>query len=58
MHIDVQRERSLAKFWLRPTALATSTGFLAPELTKLLSLAREHEEQFVEAWNEFFNALR
>ena len=33
-HIHVQRERALAKFWLRPVALASSTGFSAAELSR------------------------
>lgn len=53
-HIHVQRERMLAKFWLRPVALASSSGFAAHELKKLLGLVSEHQERFVEAWNEFF----
>jgi len=31
-YIHVQRERILAKFWLHPVALASSTGFPASEL--------------------------
>lgn len=57
-HIHVQAGRNLAKFWLQPTALASSSGFSARELTRLLALAREHEQQFKEAWHEFFDATR
>lgn len=53
-HIHVQRERALAKFWLIPVALASSTGFPAQELTKLSRLVQENAAKFVEAWNEFF----
>lgn len=53
-HIHVQRERMLAKFWLQPVALASSSGFAAHELKKLVGLVAEHQETFVEAWNEFF----
>lgn len=44
----------LAKFWLQPVVLASSSGFAAHELKKLVDLVSEHEEAFVEAWNEFF----
>jgi hypothetical protein len=54
-HIHVQRERALAKFWLNPVALASSTGFPAQELTKLSRLVQENATIFVEAWNEFFS---
>lgn len=56
MHIHVQRERALAKFWLRPVSLASSTGFPAQELTRLSKLVHEHTATFVEAWNEFFSS--
>lgn len=55
-HVHVQRERALAKFWLDPVALASSTGFSAQELTKLSRLVRENATKFVEAWNEFFGS--
>jgi len=55
-HIHVQKERMLAKFWLRPVALASSTGFASHELTKLMRLAEEHQQTFVEAWDGFFGA--
>lgn len=55
-HIHVQRERMLAKFWLQPVALASSTGFAAHELNRLMRLVEDHKQMFVEAWNEFFGA--
>jgi hypothetical protein len=55
-HIHVQRERMLAKFWLQPVALASSTGFAANELKRLMRLVEDHQQQFVEAWNGFFGA--
>ncbi|NOQ77952.1 MAG: DUF4160 domain-containing protein [Gammaproteobacteria bacterium] len=51
-HIHIQRERMLAKFWLKPVALASSTRFSSKELRKLESLVIEHREKFLEAWNE------
>ena len=57
-HIHVQRERALAKFWLAPVALASSTGFPAQELTKLSRLVQENATKFMEAWNEFFGTQK
>jgi hypothetical protein len=54
-HIHVQRDRALAKFWLKPVAYASSSGFSAQELSKLLKLVEENKEVFEEAWNEFFS---
>jgi hypothetical protein len=55
-HIHIQRDRSLAKFWLQPVALASSVGFSGPELRRLRDLVAEHRDRFEEAWNEFFGA--
>ena len=54
-HVHVQDGSKLAKFWLQPVELARSSGFAARELTRLAALVREHENDFLEAWNEFFH---
>lgn len=53
-HVHVQREASLAKFWLDPVALAAATGFSARELKDLERLVVENRYTCLEAWNEFF----
>ena len=45
----------LAKFWLNPVALASSTRFSSKELRTLQQLVIEHKEEFLEAWNEHFS---
>lgn len=55
-HIHVQRERMLAKFWLNPVALASSTRFSSLELRSLQQLVTENRSTFVEAWNEHFGS--
>jgi hypothetical protein len=54
-HVHIQHERKLAKFWLRPVRLASSTRFAAHELSRLHQLVLENEEQFFEAWNDYFS---
>lgn len=55
-HIHVQRERMLAKFWLKPVSLADSTGFAAQELNRLLGQVEANQQTFVEVWDEFFSS--
>jgi hypothetical protein len=55
-HIHIQQERMLAKFWLRPIALASSTRFSPKELRKLESLVNVNKEIFLEACNEYFSS--
>ena len=53
-HIHVQRDRSLAKFWLDPVALAKSKRFAAHELAEIEAIVRARRGEFLEAWNGFF----
>ena len=55
-HIHIQREKMLAKFWLKPVALASSTRFPPKELRKLEQLVVENKETFLEAWNGYFSS--
>jgi len=56
LHIHVQRDEALAKFWLSPVALASSSGFSARELNRIERLVAEGQQEFEEAWHEFFHA--
>jgi len=51
-HIHAQRERKLAKFWLKPVSLASSSGFAAHELRRLKAIVQERQSVLLEAWNE------
>lgn len=53
-HVHVQHDSRLAKFWLDPPALASSNGFSARDLHKLLDMVETHRKPISEAWDEFF----
>jgi hypothetical protein len=53
-HIHIQRESKLAKYWLKPVALAKAIGFSSSELRKLESIVMNHQPVLLEAWNEYF----
>ncbi|MGQ8364980.1 DUF4160 domain-containing protein [Glaciecola sp. 1036] len=55
-HIHIQRERMLAKFWLQPVSLASSTRFPPRELRKLEQLVNENRTTLLESWNEYFSS--
>jgi len=55
IHVHVQREGRLAKFWLEPVALAGTSGFTGQELRKIEKLVVANRDQFVEAWHEYFD---
>ena len=52
-HIHVREGSSLAKFWLSPVELASSSG-LAHSLWAIERIVREQRVRFLEAWNDFF----
>src|SRR5207253_11388580 len=41
MHVHVQRERMVCKFWLEPVALAQNHGFSPRELTRFVRIQEE-----------------
>lgn len=54
-HIHIQKDNMLAKFWLTPVALASSTRFSAFELRYLQKLVNDYKPLFEEAWHEHFS---
>ena len=53
-HIHVEREASVAKFWLKPVELARSNGFSHVEVRRIESIVSENVIDLLEAWDEFF----
>ncbi len=53
-HVHVQRDRSLAKFWLDPVLLAGSRRFPAYELRRIKAIIDARGEEFLEAWHGWF----
>ncbi len=54
MHIHVEQENMIAKFWLDPIRLQKSGGFKRAQIHKIQKIIEENCETLVEAWNEYF----
>jgi len=54
VHVHVQRESAVAKFWLEPIRLARSGGFGRQELVDIQRIVVDHQQQLNEAWHEYF----
>jgi hypothetical protein len=54
--VHVQRDRALAKFWLRPVGVASSSGFPGSQLRQIERLIAINADELLEAWHEFFAA--
>jgi len=56
MHVHVQRERMICKFWIRPVALARNWGFSAKELSTIREIITRNRDRTMEAWYEHCGA--
>jgi len=54
-HIHVEQAGAVAKFWLEPVSLASSSRLRGHELRHLERLVVEHRDEFLEAWHDFFH---
>jgi hypothetical protein len=53
-HVYVERNASVAKFWIDPVRLARSRGFRRAELREITRLVNEHAKELLEAWDDYF----
>ena len=54
MHVHVERDNHVAKFWLDPVRLQKRGGFRQSELTRVAEMIEEHRTEIIEAWNDYF----
>lgn len=54
LHIHVERDDKIAKFWLDPIRLQMSGGFNRTEIVKINKIIIENHMLIKEAWNEYF----
>jgi hypothetical protein len=52
MHVHVEREKMVCKFWLKPVELARNYRFRPPELTKIRKLILGNIRKIEEQWHE------
>ncbi|MDP1745199.1 MAG: DUF4160 domain-containing protein [Bacteroidota bacterium] len=55
VHIHIERDDNLAKFWIDPVRLQSSGGFSRNEITKIQKIVIENQQLLLEAWNAYFN---
>jgi hypothetical protein len=54
MHVHIERDDRIAKFWLDPIRLQSSGGFSRIEIARIERLLRDHRVALMEAWDEYF----
>jgi len=55
IHVHVERDDNVAKFWIDPIRLHNSGGFSRVELRQIRSIIVENQMLLTEAWNEYFS---
>ncbi len=55
IHVHVERDDSIAKFWIEPIRLQRSSGFRSTDLRRIRRIIGEKQDDIVEFWNEYFN---
>jgi hypothetical protein len=53
-HVHIDRDDQSVKFWIGPVALARNLGFSPNELRRIERILVEHEQELLEAWNDYF----
>jgi len=56
IHVHVEREDNIAKFWVEPVRLQRSGGFRRPEIIRVAKIIEENQTEIVEAWHEYFGS--
>lgn len=54
-HVHVERDTSVAKFWLLPVRLQESGGFSAVELRRIAAIINSNTDTLLSAWNDYFS---
>jgi len=52
MHVHVQRDKAVCKFWTQPLVLSNNHGFPAHELNRIRSIIKSNLNDIIEAWHE------
>ncbi len=52
VHVHVQREKKVCKFWLYPVVLAKNQGFAPKELNRIREMILMNRDKITEAWDE------
>ena len=55
IHVHIERDNMVAKYWIDPIRLHDSGGFNRNELVKIQKMIEVNLPKLVEAWNEYFS---
>jgi len=54
IHVHVERDDMVAKYWLDPVRLQHSGGFSRVEIRRIQAIILRNQQIILEGWNEYF----
>ncbi len=54
-HVHVVKDGKSLKIWLRSLEVARNTGYNDRDVARLIAVVAEHRDEWIGAWNGFFN---
>lgn len=54
LHVHVERDKNIAKFWLDPVRLNKSGGFNRKEIKEIYNIIIEKQENLLRSWDDYF----
>lgn len=54
MHVHVERDDKVAKFWIDPVRLQKSGGFNRSEIDRIYKMIEQNNINIEEAWNDYY----
>jgi hypothetical protein len=57
-HVHVDKSGCSLKVWLDPVAMAKNVGFRPHEVSTIVIMVRQHQENLLEAWHGYFGTNR
>ena len=55
VHVHVQREENVAKFWLKPVRIEHSGGFSRAEIGRIQRMVEQNKAVLLKGWYEYFS---
>jgi hypothetical protein len=54
IHVHIEREDKIAKFWLEPIRLDSSGGFNRLDVSRIFKIIEDNKDKILEEWHEYF----
>jgi hypothetical protein len=56
IHVHIERDGKVAKYWVSPVRLADPGAFAVAELRRIQRVVSQHERAIISKWHEYFDS--